>query len=516
MALLGLTLARAQDSSELAKRYYDDAIRIVDEVKDGVTGEGWCWRAAFNIGHFVKGYRAFGDTAWLDYGVKYYDALIARMAEGPDGYRGWIGPYLADAALHADVHIGDAILFNGMLEFAVLVNESPQLVERYGPKAVEYVNLANKHLIEKWHARGTWYEDGEFGGYRAWDRFLTADNRRAWQQKPDARGSGLSLPFNKQNAMAIAMLRISRITGQKPLRDRARKIFAFLRSRFHFHDGHVTWCYWEPLGPFDIEPDGARARHWMNTHPYRNYQAGEVAEIVEAYHYGIVFDETDLRAILNTNLKVMFNGDFERPAFRNSNVRLPGYVEAPPSREYPTRAGCLWTSLADFDETIRRLAQTLAPAGDSPRAAVERAYLEKVVLTAPVSFDRRRVRELRPSELGGFADGEAAAIVVRCVLPSTLAPDAEAWIVSKVSVGGELVTELLSEEGQRLAELDRAQVEGGMDGHAGVRIVRWKPRNAGGGPLPPGAYRVRWSLDGASREFRIRVNEPAPTGRGDR
>ncbi len=507
MTAIGLAAAAAQEAPSPARRFYDDAIRIVAEVKDGVTGEGWCWRAAFNIGHFVKGYRAFNDPAWLDYGVRYYDALLAQMAEGPDGYRGWIGPYIYDGKEQADVHIGDAILFNGMLEFAVLVHETPALQARYGEKAAEYVRQARRHLIEKWDARGTWYEDGPFGGYRAWDRYLTTGDRREWRQVADVRNSGLSLPFNKQNAMAIAMLRLWQITGEKALRAKAVKIFAFLRSRFHFYDDHVTWCYWEPLGPHDIEPDGSRTRHWMNTHPYRNYQAGEVGEIVEAYHYGVVFTEADLRAILRTNLKVMFNGDFENPAFRNSNVRLPGYAEAPPSREYPTRAGTLWASLADFDDTIRRLARRLGPAGDSPRALVDRAYLDSVVSARAVGFERRIVKAPPPEDLPSFPDGACAALVVRCVLPAVIASGGEAWIVSKASIPGELVTELFAADGRRVSELDRTQVEGGMDGHAGVRIVRWKPVDAEGRPMPAGAYRVRWTFDGQSREFGVTVKE---------
>ena len=56
-----------------------------------------------------------------------------------------------------------------------------------------------------------------------------------------------------------------------------------------------------------------------------------MANIVEAYHTGVVFDETDIRRIVNTNLKVMWNGSLEEPAFRNSNATLPGVESMPKS-----------------------------------------------------------------------------------------------------------------------------------------------------------------------------------------
>ena len=40
---------------------------------------------------------------------------------------------------------------------------------------------------------------------------------------------------------------------------------------------------------------------------------------MDAYHSGVVYDERDMRRILATNLKVMWNGSFDAPAYRNPN-----------------------------------------------------------------------------------------------------------------------------------------------------------------------------------------------------
>ena len=101
----------------------------------------------------------------------------------------------------------------------------------------------------------------------------------------------MSHPFNKQMDAAQVCLRIYRVTGEKFYWDRAEKIFFTAKSRFQYFDDHYTWNYWEPLVPKDIDLERKNTRHGVWVHPWRSgYQAGEVQKIVEAYHYGMVFD----------------------------------------------------------------------------------------------------------------------------------------------------------------------------------------------------------------------------------
>ncbi|MBN2326002.1 MAG: hypothetical protein JXR73_02535, partial [Candidatus Omnitrophica bacterium] len=302
-------------------------------VDGTMTGEGLCWHAAYDMGRFMEGYKKTRDADFLDAAVQYYDALIEKMHRSPDGYEGWVGPYIYDEDYICDVHIGDAILITPMLEFCeiVLKREDDGIIHKYQNKAQQYLNLAKKHLIEKWDQRGTWHEDGPYGAYASWDQYMTQDNLDQWRKLPAIK-SNLTLPFNKQNSMAIACLRIFRITGEEAYREKALKIFNFMKSRMCLFHDHYVWNYWEPFGAWDIEDASKnRLRHWVNVHPYRNYQSGEIYEIAEAYHSGLTFTQKDIEKIINTNLKVMWNGDSEKPSWRNSNyaVQMAALGEIP-------------------------------------------------------------------------------------------------------------------------------------------------------------------------------------------
>ena len=155
---------------------------------------------------------------------------------------------------------------------------------------------------------------------------------------------------------AQVFIRLYQITGEEKYRKRAEKIFLFMKSRFQYFDNHYVWNYWEPFGPWDIDWKNKDTRHWVGVHPYRNYQAGEVNQIVDAYHHGIVFDEVDIQRIINTNLKVMWNGDRENPKFANSNVtHVPSKKKPTGDSRWKGLAGILWSGLIDFDPTIREL-----------------------------------------------------------------------------------------------------------------------------------------------------------------
>ena len=93
--------------------------------KWGYTGEQFGWNTNGDLHSFLRRYEATGNTAYLDAGVKYYDAILAKMATGPDGYKGYIGPFIYNNKVWCDVHVGDALIFEGVLEFGVLVMRDP-------------------------------------------------------------------------------------------------------------------------------------------------------------------------------------------------------------------------------------------------------------------------------------------------------------------------------------------------------------------------------------------------------
>ena len=300
-------------------------------LRSGESGEGFCWHARVYSSQLLRGYARTKDTVWLDWTIKYFDFLTSRMLTGPDGYKGWIGTYMYDSSVWADSHVGDALLAPDLLEFAEAVLKEPALLDKYGAAAGRYLKIARDDVFEKWDARGTWHEDGAVGAYNTWNEFAEPGSKN-WHVDNKIRNALLTHPFNKQNDMGIVALRLYRITGEERFRRRAQQVFAYQKSRFQYFDDHYVWNYWEPFGAWDLNLEKREARHWIGVHPYRNYQAREVAQMVEAYHTGVVFDKTDIERILRTNLEVMWNGDRVNPKFRNSDVTRPGYVEAAPMK----------------------------------------------------------------------------------------------------------------------------------------------------------------------------------------
>ena len=119
---------------------------------------GWIVLALCSAaGAFLQGARETGDLAYLDAAQRYFDALIDRLHTSPDGHRGWVGPYIYDESVIGDVHIGDAILVNHMLEFALFARAelAAELQAPYADAAQVYIDLA-EHLSAKWIDRGTW------------------------------------------------------------------------------------------------------------------------------------------------------------------------------------------------------------------------------------------------------------------------------------------------------------------------------------------------------------------------
>ena len=458
--------------------------RLLTESEGTMTGEGVAWHAAWRAGSFLQGARQTGDAAYLDAAVTYFDALIAKLHTSPDGYRGWVGPYIYDESVIGDVHIGDAILVNPMLDFVLYVTvEQPDLGERYGDKAAEYTALA-EHICTKWDDRGTWYENGYTGGYYSWDHYLSVEGMDEFQVRDEVRNSGLSLPFNKQQSMAIIHLRLHRLTGNVEHLRRARLIFQTTRSRMSAYGEQFTWNYWEPQYPGDVvSVEPPELAHWVGTHPYRDYQQGEVSEFVEAYHSGLVFSRADMERLVRTNLS-MWNGDRSDPDWVNSDVAAnraaaPDWEMPDPSAHgYPRLAGTLWRALAPFDDELAQLAGMTAD---------DTGYERHTDL--PVQeFD--------------WDTPQVTYLNMACALPVSVAAGDTVLLVGKTRAAGDLRVVVMDAGGPDVLEtLFAGGVEGGVDGIEGIAIQAWPA------DVAPGDYRVRWTFerDGHREHRDVRV-----------
>lgn len=482
--------------AELAKKMIHNPV-----FKENAKGENFCWHARYEMDAFIENFLLTKNTAWLDAGVSYFDFLIGNMDTDPDGYKGWIGPYGYDDEFWQDALVGDAILMTGLLDFSVLVLENDRLKKTFGNKAKSYVALAKRDFAEKWDKRGTWMEDGPYGSYIGYHKFLKPGNLKEWINDPKVTRAGISHPFNKQMDAGQVFLRLYRITGNKVYRDRAERIYFTLKSHFQYFDDHYCWNYFDPLTPGDVDLKTRDTRHGVWVHPWRSgYQAGEVEKIVEAYHYGIVFNEQDIQRIINTNLGVMWNKDKVKPRFINSNglgadgdtTGVGAFKAAYGHSSVTKNAGELWTGLLDFDQTIRDLYERRFKKGDSSTARIR---YENTVLKHPPGFKRRHVKgKVTVPELNFSASKE---LYLATVLPHIISKEEKAIIICKSWVPGDLEIDLYAKDGKKIRNLYTGKIG------EGTFITTWDGKDPDKKSIYKGTYNIRWTIGNGYREFPV-------------
>lgn len=474
-----------------------------DFVKNA-NGENFCWHARVGLDQFVDNYDLTKDTRWLDAGIKYYDFLIGRMETDPDGYKGWIGVYGYDDNYWQDALVGDAILLEGILNFSVLVLEDKSLKSKYLDKANSYVEIAKKDFIEKWDKRGCWIDDGPYGTYIEFNKYLKSDNLKEWISAPEASRAGISHPFNKQMDVGQVCLRLFRITGDKFYRDRAEKIFFTAKSHFQYFNDHYCWNYFEPLYPGDVDLEKKDTRHGVWVHPWRSgYQAGEVEKIAEAYHYGIVFDEQDIKRIINTNLNVMWNKDKKNPRFISSNglgadndtSGIAAFQKAWGHSNVTKNAGELWTGLLDFDQTIRDLYELRFK---NDQKSIQYLRYRNSILVNPPGFKRKFVNGEVTIPKVNFT--ESKELCLATVLPHVINKENRSIIICKSYIPGELQIDVYSTDGKKIGGLYRGTIA------EGIFIIDWDGKDPAKKVTYKGDYRIRWSIGSGYREFPIVIN----------
>jgi len=458
-------------------------------------GGGFTWHASFPMHGFLDAYLATKDTAWLDAAVKYYDWNLGLRLPGPDGTLGWLGPSLTDAKTLGEHPIDDAIMIEPMVRFAELVlKDEPALTARYGERAQAYVAVAKKQMFEKWEQRGIWHEDGPYGVFTEWPWYFTEQESTKWHEPPaDARS--ITLPLNMQVHWGITAARLARITGEAPWRAKALQLFNFFKSRLCLYQDHYSWNYWEPFGPWDIDPKKPQVfLHWVGTHGYRDYQAGEIALVVEAYDRGLTFDAQDMKRFVNTNLKVMWNGDVEKTEWNNSDAGVQkgafGEIRRPskPQGMFDRYAGTLWTDLVRFDATARQLYEKQLKPGTT-----QSAYYTNVIRSQEPSFTRHYAD---PATVFDVPFSSCCTLTMVTAIPSVIEKGRPAIVSCITRIPSDLKIEVYSADGQkRLADVQEAPKR-----PPGIFNMPWQPKD-----LPAGSYRIRWTLKDEYRDYPITV-----------
>ena len=480
LAVLGLNQSHAVTAAA-----YREQVQGNHFLKE-TTGEQFCWHAAAGISEFQKGYEAFKDEKWLEEGAKYYDWLISKMETAPDGYKGWIGPYMYDAKLDMDCHVGDAILMNAFLGYAEIVLKDPALKEKYGTKAQGYVDLAKKHLIEKWDKRDTWMVDGPYGHYYIQKMFIDP-KKKAFVNKASLQ---LSIPFNKFEYMARCTLKLYRITGEEDFRDRSEKMFSLVKSRFRCEGDRYFLNYWEPYQASDM---GSVPKHWVGVHPERpGYSLSEAGGVTEAFHTGIVFSEEDMQRYVNSNLW-MWNKSLTKPGFKSAS----GLEKTKGGQD----AGMLWSVFADFDANIRKLVENNLQSPSSLSEEIGFAYLKNVTMKEPPGFKRKYAKgTVKLPDIKVYPSPDFAMAVAMPYLLDTSSGETMK-VLCQATPKANVKVELVSADSKTVLG---TLFTGKIKDNGYPDLFRWNGKDPKGGKIK-GVFRIRWTVNKSVRETPVEI-----------
>ena len=454
------------------------------------TGELVCWQFAYDANDNLDSYEATKEVKYLEAAEKSYDSVVARILKDPDGYPGTIGPVTDGPETDprwADTLIGDSLVAKPLLRFAEIVNADPKLKSRWEAKAQSYIDLSIKMCWEKWNHRDCYYEDASgFGSYHTHQLALEKEDLTKWVPRPELL---FSLNLNKHYQAAVVFTRLWRLTGRVEFKKRAIAIFSRAKAmwRYYPEQDRVVWNFWMPHGAYDIE--GTAPKSWVAVHPERpGYQAGEVADWVEAYDSGIVFEKIDLERIIRTNLW-MAGGD---PTVGNVQWK---------NADGTSNAGCLWTALARFDDKIFKATETQLSAKPSTLPALE--YLKNVT-EKRLGWNRLYVQDESKVEISRPPLQPGEALTMAIPLPNTLeiANSDRIKLATQTRAAGKLVIDLLSEDGKsELGNLASIDVPGELFYSAPL----WDGKNPKTMTKTSGNYLIRWTLNNEVRTWPVVV-----------
>ncbi len=323
---------------------------------DKEMGESIGWFVSPYLWGYYYGYKATGETEWVDRLIDWTDSVVKRGIKEPDGFLGWPKDEDADVLdylppdeklRYTDVEVGDALFFRPVVLMAGEMLKPP-LKEKYGAKGEAYLKLSEQ-MFEKWDSRGAWRETKE-GGAWVVPPFGFDPKAGKWTGHYELRHTdGNSLPANKENIMASWLLAMYDVTHKPVYRDRAEKWFKLMKARMRLReDGkYFVWNYWDPSVPWDTNADGS-LKHWQGVHPNGGYYDVDVGAIVLAYEHGLVFTQDDIARLIATNRDFMWNKEIKNAKFQ----RIDG---GQPAQRWTGTPGVLWDALAPYDATLRKI-----------------------------------------------------------------------------------------------------------------------------------------------------------------
>lgn len=452
------------------------------------SGEQFAWYANYRARYFVDGYLAYGDPAWLEAAEDYFDFVIEQgVSQDPDGYPGVIGAQIGESlddpavSLLYDALVGDALISSHITRFAEVVINRPELHGQFLDKANAYIDLATAMVWEKWNARGTYYQDASgYGSYHTHPFAIDRSDPSRWIAQPQRK---ISENLNKHYEAGLTLLRLFRITGNSDYRDRVLELFGRAKAMFRLfpEEDRVVWNFWMPHGRWDMA--GTVPASWVGVHSVRPfYQEIESRIFLEVYDSGLVFDEADMRLIVNTNLWMIDNG----------------FVSA----DGTSNAGELWTGLAGIEPRIRDAYEARLISSSAAEDVIQLDFLRNVTDTR-TGFERIHLTDSAEIIINDVMVQPGTFLSMALPIPNLIETinDDRIQLVARTIGSGAISVELLTEAGQLIGKLDSGTVG------SPFYTVTWDGTHPVTGEREWGDYLIRWTFRGEVRTWPVSVIE---------
>ncbi len=202
-------------------------------------------------------------------------------------------PLPATFTVHKGMFVYPAALF------IEAVNSRAALRAEFGADADVFLQFVNQHIFEK--NEMDWLDMGEQGGGYRFEPFITD------------RYPNRIMPHNQFAALCRAWLVLKDVKGAHPLMgERAEQMVRYLRHHMHLFEKKeggepwewYQWHYWDWT---DYGKPGNSG--WEDT----SHAGLTLTLAVVAARRGVIFNDRDMGRIANCSLRVMWNGDPEKP-----------------------------------------------------------------------------------------------------------------------------------------------------------------------------------------------------------
>ena len=273
--------------------------------------EGYTWQICPYLDMPLTAYKLTGDVKYLEDFVKTFANMSTTLTSGPDGFKGWYGkplPIFSDKnnpGAKTDVMINCFHATEVLTDFIETIAAEPALAEKYAAQKKEYLDLLENHFVKAWLDRGNLADLGKLGAaFRA--EFTISKDK-----------GGLTHPHNKQSICVRGLCGLYRVTGKDEYLALAIKLATCFKHSLTLKAGHYEWNYWDPAGEWDIDPENPKYkwRHWIGVEHKGGYYASSLAQAVEMYDFGLVFNRTDLDRFLKTQLELCWDGKMDKPGW---------------------------------------------------------------------------------------------------------------------------------------------------------------------------------------------------------